>query len=246
MRNLLFNICYKGTSYHGYQVQKNAHTVACELQNAIESVLNKREDIVGCSRTDTGVHANSYYFNMKTKSNISTQKLVYAMNSLLPDDIAVISCKEVDVDFHARYSCVGKEYIYKILNTEIKNPFMEKLALHWRYEIDIDRLNKAARYLVGTHDFKAFCCKSDIEDTVRTIDYCYFSREGDYVIFRIRGDGFLYKMVRTAVGTILGVSAGRFEPEDIKYILDSKDRSKAGKTAEAHGLYLNNVFYTTS
>ena len=243
MRNLLFNISYKGTAYHGYQVQKNAHTVACELQNAIERVLTRREDIVGCSRTDTGVHANSYYFNMKTESNIGEDKLAYALNSILPEDIAVLSCKSVDMDFHARYSCVKKEYIYKILNTRIKNPFLEDLALHWRYDMDIDKLNRAASYFVGTYDFRAFCSKSDVEDTVRTIEHCGFHREGDMVIFTVRRNGFLYKMVRTMVGTLLSVSSGRFAPEDIEKIIESKDRSLAGMTAPAHGLYLNCVFY---
>lgn len=246
MKNLLFNIRYRGTAYHGYQVQSNAHTVACELQNAIERIITRREDIVGCSRTDSGVHANSYYFNMKTESEINSDKLVYALNSVLPGDIAVLSCKEVSMDFHARYSCVGKEYIYKILNTKVKNPFYEDLALHWRYEMDLDRLDRASSYFVGTHDFKAFCSKTDVESTVRTIESCGFHREGDMVIFTVRGDGFLYKMVRTMVGTLLGVSAGRFEPEDIKEILAGKDRLRAGKTAEAHGLYLNRVFYRES
>lgn len=243
MRNLLFNISYKGTRYHGYQVQENAHTVACEIQNAIERILNKREGIVGCSRTDTGVHANEYYFNMKTESKISVDKLKYALNSLLPSDIAINSCREVPIDFHARYLAVGKEYIYKIINTPVKNPFMEDTALHWKYEMDLDRLNNAAAYFVGTHDFKSFCSKSDVEDTVRQIYYARFHREGDMVIFTIRGNGFLYKMVRTVVGTLLGVSAGRFEPEDIKRIIDGKNRELAGKTAQPHGLYLNRVFY---
>lgn len=244
MRNLLFNISYNGTNYHGYQVQENALTVSEVLQDAIEIVLKIREPITGCSRTDTGVHANNYYFNMKTNAAIPPEKLVIALNNHLPSDIAVHSCLEVPMKFHARYHCVSKEYLYQIWNAPVKNPFLQEMAYHYKYPIDEHLLNRAAKYFIGTYDFKAFCAKGGKEmETVRTIYDFSVYREGNMVYFKVSGNGFLYNMVRIMIGTLLKVQEGKLSPEAILEIIASKNRRMAGATARPEGLYLNQVFY---
>ena len=157
MRKLLFEIAYRGTAYHGYQVQKNARSVAETLQDAVEAVFKKREGIVGCSRTDTGVHANQYFFHMETESGIPEKAAVIAMNNSLPSDIAVLSCREVPADFHARYSVRYKEYLYKIWDAPVRNPFLDGLAYHNRRRLDEELLHRCAQEFLGEHDFIGFC-----------------------------------------------------------------------------------------
>ena len=244
MRNLLFEIAYRGTNYCGYQVQRNGVSVAEVLQNAIENVVQKREPIVGCSRTDSGVHANQYFFHMLTECKIPCERMVLALNRHLPRDVAVLSCREVPLDFHARYRCIGKEYIYKIWHSPYKNPFEEDLSFHYPYKIDYDKLHAAAQEFVGTHDFRAFCSSgADAESTVRTITAASVEKSGNHLIFTVRGDGFLYNMVRIMVGTLLMVNYGMKPDDSVTKIIESGDRSRAGHTAPAHGLYLNRVFY---
>ncbi|MEG2430002.1 MAG: tRNA pseudouridine(38-40) synthase TruA, partial [Oscillospiraceae bacterium] len=182
IRNLLVEIQFNGAMYHGYQVQKNALSITEVVQDTIEDLLHVREAIVGCSRTDSGVHANSYFFNMKTALKIPIKKFVSIMNNALPNDICVLSCCEVPQDFHARYDCVGKEYIYKIYNSERKNPFEARLSLHYKPHIDENLLNESAQQLVGTHDFTSFCSlgvKPGISMT-KTVEYIKVYRENDF------------------------------------------------------------------
>lgn len=242
IRRLLFTIKYDGTGYHGWQVQSNAVTVQEVFQNAVEKVFNKRLDVKGCSRTDSGVHANMYCVSLDCESDISCENAVLALNTYLPSDIAVISCSEVSDDFHPRYNCKSKQYVYKIYNGKIRNPFCRNYAYYYRYNIDADLLNSAAQSFVGTYDYAAFCSvKSDVEDTVRTVYSASVKREGDYVIFTVEADGFLYNMVRIMVGTLLFVNEGKID--SIKEVIKSKDRKRAGKTAPPQGLYLNKVSY---
>jgi len=245
MRNLLVEMCYNGAKYHGYQVQANAITITEVVQDAIELILKKREDIVGCSRTDSKVHANSYFFNMKTDSNIPTDRFITVLNNALPDDIVILSCKEVDIEFHARYQCLGKEYIYKIWNNQQKNPFASDLALHHKTYIDVDLLNEVAQTFVGTHDFTSFCSKGFKKGSsmVKTVDYLNVYRQGDFVYIKIKANAFLYNMVRIIVGTLLYVNDGKIRPKDIEKIIQNKDRTTAGKTAPPQGLYLNTIYY---
>ena len=244
MKNYLITIAYDGADYHGWQVQPNGITVQQAVQDAIEKILGKRENIVGCSRTDAGVHANEFCFNMRTEKELNPFRFIGAMNAVLPDDIAVKNCAEVPLEFHARYDCKGKEYIYKIWNSPQRNPFCEGRYLHYKREIDTDLLNEQAKYFCGTHDFSAFCAsKSTVEDTVRTVEYFNVERNEEEVIFRVKADGFLYNMVRISVGTLLEISEGRIEKDALPDIINSLDRTKAGRTAPAHGLYLNKVFY---
>ncbi len=243
-RNLLLTIRYQGTAYHGFQVQKNAVTVAQTFQDALESVLGKREDIKGCSRTDSGVHANMFCVNVKTDSKIPCDALVRALNVKLPCDIAVQQCREVRQDFHARYDCKGKRYLYQINNSPIKDPFAYRLVYDYRYPIDVEMCNRQCKDFIGTHDFSAFCAaNSSVEDHVRTITDCGMVRNKERVTFFVEGDGFLYNMVRIMVGTVLEIAAGIKAPGCIPAIIQGKDRAAAGATAPAWGLYLDEVFY---
>lgn len=244
MRNLLITIQYDGSNYHGWQVQKNALTVQEAFQNAVEKVFLKRLDVKGCSRTDTGVHANMYCLTLETDMNITDEGVIMALNTHLPDDIAVVDCREVDADFHPRYSCKSKEYVYKLYNGKRPNPFYSKYAFYYRPPIDADYLNREAQAFVGTYDYSGFCsAKTDVEDTVRTVKAFSVWREGDFVYFKVEADGFLYNMVRIMVGTLLFVSEGKIKSGELKNIILSKDRTKAGKTARPYGLYLNKVNY---
>lgn len=244
MRNLLMTIQYDGSAYHGWQVQSNALTVQEVFQNAVEKVFRSRLDIKGCSRTDSGVHANMYCVSLKTDMNIDCLGALRAMNTALPPDIAVIDCREVPSDFHPRYSCKSKEYVYKIYNGSIRNPFLQKYAFHYRYALDAELMDREAQAFLGKHDFSGFCsARSDIEDTVRFVKNVSVKREGDMVLFTVEADGFLYNMVRIMVGTLLFVNEGKIKPGELKDVIDSKDRSRAGKTAPPQGLYLNRVNY---
>ena len=244
MRRLLITIKYDGTAYHGWQVQSNALSVQEEFQNAVEKVFGSRFDVKGCSRTDSGVHANMYCLTLDTDMNITDEGVVMALNTKLPKDIAAVDCKEVDADFHPRYDCKTKEYIYRVYNGKTRDPFLENYAYHYRYPIDEKYLDSEAKHFLGTHDFSGFCSvNSDVEDTHRTITNAEVTRDGDIVTFRFEGDGFLYNMVRIMVGTLLFISEGKIKSGELSDIISSTDRTRAGKTAPAKGLYLNKVNY---
>lgn len=243
-RNLKVKIGYCGTAYHGFQRQDNAITVQNVLEDRLSRLTASEVKINGCSRTDTGVHANEFYFSFHTESAIACESIVKGMNSLLPMDICVFECVEADNDFHARYSCKGKEYVYKILNRPIRDPFLEGRAYHYPYAMDIDKMNSAAQFIKGTHDYSAFCGAAGAkENSVRTVYDCIVSKEKDIVTVTVSGDGFLYNMVRIIAGTLIYVSEGRFAPEYVADIIESKNRKNAGITAKPCGLYLNRVFY---
>lgn len=244
MRNLKVMTAYRGTKYHGFQRQINALTVQEVLERAVSKVLNEQAAIIGCSRTDTGVHAREFCFNVKTESKISNIGFCRGVNGELPEDISILSCEDVSLDFHARFDCKGKEYIYKIHCSESKDPFGSDLAFHYRRKFDIEAAKKAAAHLVGTHDFASFCADcTSVSTTVRTIYSIEIENSGTSVIILVKGDGFLYNMIRIIAGTLIDVSEGRFSPDDMPKILAARDRLKAGRTAMAHGLYLNKVFY---
>ncbi len=244
MRRLLFKIQYDGTAYHGWQVQQNAVTVQEVFQNAVEKVFGERLDVKGCSRTDSGVHANEYYVSLDTDMDIAEKNAVLALNTYLPDDISVIACREVSLDFHPRYSCKYKQYVYKIYNGEIRNPFLKSYALHYKWRLDEELLNREAQAFVGSHDFSGFSSvKCDVEDTVRCVKAARVYRENDMVYFEVEADGFLYNMVRIMVGTLLFINEGKIKAGELPEIIESLDRTRAGKTAPPHGLYLNKVVY---
>ena len=244
MRNLLLTLAFEGTNYHGWQVQKNAITVQQVLQDALENIIGTRPDVTGCSRTDAGVHANMYCCTARTKSPIGCNKLILALNSVLPKDIAVSDCKEMAEDFHPRYSTLKKEYIYQIWNSPIRTPFFEGKVLHYKYPIDIQLLNMQAKDFLGEHDFLAFCASgSSITDTVRTILECSVKKQDNLITITISANGFLYNMVRIMVGTLLDISKGKIILGSIPEIIASRNRKMAGITVPACGLFLNRVVY---
>ncbi len=245
LRNLLITISYDGKYFHGWQIQQNAFTVQEAFQIALSKIIGQDFDLKGCSRTDSGVHANMYSLSVKTTHPIPAQRLKAALNRWLPLSVAVNDCVEVDNDFHARYSCKSKEYIYKIWNTEVRNPFLDGYALHYRYKLDEELLNIAAQAFVGRHDFTSFCTQDNREpgDMTRTVKSFSVTRDGDMVVMKVEADGFLYNMVRIMVGTLLRIQQGKIKPYEIPEIIKKKDRAYAGPTAQACGLYLNKVNY---
>ena len=244
-QNFLFVLRFLGTNYHGWQIQKNSLTIQEVFQNAIFKIIKHKTDIKGCSRTDSGVHANCYCVNANIDIKIDEINLLLALNNLLPPDIRITKCIKVDKNFHARYSCLYKEYIYKIYNNKIMDPFMFGRSLHFWYNLDLDLMNDLASCLIGYKDFSSFCSldNRDRSNMFRNVVNFNITKTNDIVEFKIKSDGFLYNMVRIMVGTILEGNYKKMNKKNIQYILNSKNRSLAGKTVPAHGLYLNKVFY---
>lgn len=245
LRNLLITISYDGKHFHGWQIQQNTLTVQEVFQTAVQKIIGTDFDIKGCSRTDSGVHANMYCISLKTSHPIEAVRLKSALNRWLPMSVAVLDCREAPDSFHARYSCKSKEYIYKIWNSEVRNPFLDGYALHYRYKIDENMLNEAAQAYVGCHDFTSFCTPDNREkgDLHRNVKAFSVVRDGDMVVMRVEADGFLYNMVRIMVGTLLKIQQGKIPADGIPEIIEKKDRKFAGPTAQPCGLYLNKVNY---
>lgn len=244
MRNLLLTLRYDGTAYHGWQIQPNGDTVQQRLCDAFRSLSGKNENIIGCSRTDAGVHANMFCCNVRTDCSVSAEKIPDALNFYLPPDISVYDCREVDFGFHARYDCKGKEYVYLIYNGRYRNPFYENKALFYPFPLDEKTMDEEAKSFIGRHDFSAFCSAgSEVQSKVREIFDCTVSRKGDIIEFKVSGDGFLYNMVRIIVGTLLDIQRGKIDRGQIPSMLSSGIRETAGATAAPEGLYLNKVFY---
>ena len=250
---ILLQISFLGTRYAGYQVQKGHATVQGALCEAAEKVFGVKCDITGCSRTDSGVHANAFYATVSEhgkcglETTIPTEKIPLAFVSALPEDISVISAERVGDSFHARYDVKYKEYIYQIYNRPIPNPFYADRSLHYPRAIDekaLSRMREGAKKFVGTYDFSSYMASgSDIKDTVRTVFDADVTREGDFIIFKVSANGFLYNMVRIMAGTLRDVSIGKISALSVKEIILSKDRRKAGITAPPDGLYLTKVVY---
>lgn len=250
---LFIKISYRGTNYAGYQVQNNASTIQGELNKATFSLFGFECDIVGCSRTDSGVHANEFCATISKKgsdaieTNIQKEKLVLALCAHLPEDISVKDVSWVNNDFHPRYDVEYKEYIYRIWNRPERNPFLPDMCYHYPHIISEEtllKMNAAAQMFCGTHDFASYMSKgSNLVDTVRTVKYACVTRNGDFVEFKVAADGFLYNMVRIMTGTLLAVAEDKIQPQDIDIITKSKNRNLAGITAPASGLFLNKVVY---
>lgn len=237
---------YNGARYHGYQIQNNAESIQQTVENAIKTLIGEAITINGCSRTDTGVHAKAFVFNFKTENNIPCSGFIKGMNALLPTDIAILSCEEVDDSFHARFDSKGKEYLYRINGAEVRDVFAENLAMHYPYKLNYEKMRSAAKLLCGTHDFAAFCkaeAKEHLATTVRTVYSVDIIENNGYTEIYVSGDGFLHNMVRIIVGTLIYISEGKRTEQDIKNALETGDRELAGKTVAPCGLYLNKVFY---
>lgn len=247
MRNLKVMMAFRGTRYHGFQRQNNAITVQQVVEEALSRLLNEPVSIQGCSRTDTGVHAKQFCFSMQTEKPIPHRNFIRGACGYLPEDISILSVEDVPASFHARYSCLGKEYMYRIHNSESKNPFTTDLELLYRRKLDVSLLQEAATHFVGTHDFASLCANcTETQNTIRTIYSITIEKQGDTVILLVKGNGFLYNMVRILVGTLLSVNEGRIAVSELDALLESRNRRLAGITAQAHGLSLNRVFYEDS
>ena len=244
---------YLGTNYCGYQVQPNAPSIQGELNKAARTLFGYDCDIVGCSRTDSGVHANEFCATVAQKgcedliTSLPPERVPLAFSAHLPPDISVFDAKWVASEFHPRYDVVEKEYIYRIYNAPVRDPFWEGRAYHLPRILDdaaLQKMNRAAAYLVGKHDFAAYMAQgSTVATTVRTVTVASVERDGDIVVFRVSADGFLYNMVRILTGTLIDVGLGKIAPEEVPEITASRDRSRAGMTVPACGLYLNRVTY---
>lgn len=245
MKNYKVTMAFNGSNYHGFQRQSNALAVQEVVEKAASRLLDEKVTVFGCSRTDAKVHAKQFVFNFHTESSITEKGIVMGMNSLLPDDIAVLSCEQADDSFHARYDCKGKTYEYIVHNSSVKNPFLTDLVYRYRCGMDTELMNASAQAFVGTHDFKSFCCAAcGKEVTVRTVDSFSVERQkDDLVVFRVRADGFLYNMVRIMVGTLIFINEGKIPPDAVPKILEACDRKRAGKTVPPQGLYLTQVYY---
>ncbi len=245
MARKLLTIKYDGTEYCGWQVQPNGVSVQSTVQVAlIKLTRDSAVTVTGCSRTDAGVHAEMFCLHFDYCGNIPDERFPLALNPLLPPDVKAVELRTVPDSFHARYSCRGKTYIYKISNSKIFDPFKYKYYLSVSKHIDEKLLSEAAACFKGEHDFKGFCSAgSSVADTVRTVYDCGVERVGDDVYISITADGFLYNMVRIIVGTLLDVADGRINVSELPDIIASCDRTRAGNTAKAHGLFLQKVYY---
>ncbi len=243
-RNIALRLSYTGTAYHGWQVQKNAVTVAEVLEKALASVVGHPVRVTGAGRTDAGVHAQVYVANFRTTSGIPAQRLPLAVNTRLPDDISVCKATVVSDGFNAIGSCRKKEYTYKIYNSRIRDPFYVNRVWFYPRLLDETIMAAAARQLVGTHDFAAVKnVGTETRTTVRTVHYFEIERHGDVIDCRVCADGFLYNMVRSMVGTCIYAAEGKLNPAEIPEILASRNRTLAGPTAPPDGLYMTNLWY---
>lgn len=239
---------YLGTDFHGFQVQPEKRTVQGVLCEALTKAFGVPTSVTGCSRTDAGVHANEFCLTLENEGGtIPADKLPMAVSRFLPNDLSLYYSKECPEGFHPRYDVVFKEYLYRIKNSKVKDPFDFGRVWFVPREITDEGVNKmreAAEYLIGKNDYSAFMSEgSDSEDAVRSVYSLTVNKFGDEIEIRISADGFLYNMVRIIVGTLVEVGHGRFTTKDVAKILKSKDRKKAGMTAPSEGLYLNKVSY---
>lgn len=244
MKRVMLVVAYDGTNYCGWQVQPNAITVEGVINQKLSELLKEEIKVIGASRTDSGVHALGNVAVFDTEARIPGEKVSYALNQRLPDDIRIQKSMEVPLDFHPRYCKCWKEYEYRIFNGEFANP-MERLYSYFVYKkLDIEAMRKAATYLVGEHDFKSFCSTAtQTETTVRTVYGIDVDKQDKIITIKVRGNGFLYNMVRIIVGTLVQVGLGFYEAERVKTMLEAVDRTVAGPTAPACGLRLNEIFY---
>lgn len=244
MKRIKLIVAYDGTNYCGWQLQKNGITIEEVLNKTLSDFFHQEIRVIGASRTDSGVHALGNVAVFDADVTMPPEKIAYAINNLLPDDIRIQRSEEVASDFHPRYCDTRKTYEYKIYNAQFPDP-MVRLYSHFVYfHLDEEKMQQGASYLVGEHDFKSFCTpKEDVENTVRTIYYIKVIREGNMVRILVNGNGFLYNMVRIIVGSLLKVGMGMIEPSEIGNILEARDRTRAGHKAAACGLTLMNIEY---
>ena len=238
----LCEISYDGYLFYGFQRQKDKRTVCSLVEEVLRKVLNENILIVGASRTDRGVHANSFYFHFDSDKVLDTEKLKTSLNKLISNDIYFKNITIVNEDFHARYSVKSKEYVY-VINMGEYNPTRRNYELEYNKKINIKLLKKASKYLVGEHDFKSFTSDSMGKNTVRRVNYIKFKKNKELLIISIEANGFLKYMIRNIIGLFLEINENKKTPIMTKEILESKDRTKLGIKAPSSGLYLNKIKY---
>ncbi|MCQ2406506.1 MAG: tRNA pseudouridine(38-40) synthase TruA [Oscillospiraceae bacterium] len=244
MRNIALKLRYEGTAYHGWQVQKTEITVCETVQRALSEVCGHEVKVTGCGRTDAGVHALNYCANFRTDCRIPADRIPYAVNTRLPKDIAVLEAMDAPDDFNSIGSCIKKEYIYKIHNSDIRDPFLQNRVCFYPSHLDMDMMKRAGRAFEGTHDFAAVrSLGTETKTTVRTVYHCIAEKTDDIITVSVCADGFLYNMARAIVGTMVYASYGKLLPEDIPGLLEKGDRRLTGPTMPPQGLYLNRVWY---
>jgi tRNA pseudouridine38-40 synthase len=244
MRNIALRLMYDGTNYHGWQEQKKDVTVAATVQNALTKICGHPVKLVGCGRTDAGVHAARYCANFKTDSKIPAERLPLALTALLPPDIAAVQAIDADSEFNAILSCIKKEYTYRIYNTRMRDPFYSNRAYFYPVRLNLDAMAEAASCFIGTHDFSAVrSVGTQTKTTVRTVHWYEVEQNGAIIDLRVCADGFLYNMARAMAGTLLYVSEGKIAAKDIPGLLLTQDRRLFGPTVPPCGLYLTRIWY---
>lgn len=244
MKRVKLVVAYDGTNYKGWQVQPNGITIEAVLNQKLSELLNEDIVVTGASRTDSGVHSLGNVAIFDTNTRMPADKISFALNQRLPEDIVVQGSCEVEADWHPRYQTSRKTYEYRILNRTFRMPTRRLDTYFYHHPLDVAKMREAAAYLVGEHDFKSFCAiGAQVKTTVRTIYACEVEKKEDIITLRITGNGFLYNMVRIIAGTLIRVGGGEMKPEQIPEILAAKDRSAAGPTAPAHGLTMIGLEY---
>lgn len=244
MKRVKLTVAYDGTNYCGWQVQPNGISVQEVLNRELSQLLKEEIHTIGASRTDAGVHALGNVAVFDTENRMPADRISLALNTRLPQDIRIQESREVPAEFHPRFCETRKTYEYRILNRKFPDPTRRLYSYFYYYPLDVDLMRKAAQYLIGEHDFKSFCtAKPETENTVRRIEALDIDRADDLITIRIRGNGFLYNMVRIIAGTLIRVGGSFFEPEHVREILEARDRSMAGETARPEGLTLVKIEY---
>ena len=237
-------MAYDGTNYHGWQRQKNGITVQEVLEGILSEMFGKETVVTGCSRTDAGVHARIYVCSFSGDTTIPTDKIPFVLNTKLPEDIRVYKCEEAPENFSARFHTVNKAYEYKIVNRAFNDPLLRNFVWHYPVQLDVEKMKKAAEIIKGKHDFASFCAAvSVVKSTVRNLTELTVKKDGDIITVRAAADGFLYNMVRIIVGTLVYVGNGKLSENDIKELIEKKDRREMGITAPPQGLSLVEVNY---
>lgn len=236
-------IAYDGTDFLGYQVQASGRTVQGSFETALTQILKTPQRIIGAGRTDTGVHATGQVISMKIAWRHSQKDLHKALNTNLPDDIIVKELTTIYPSFHPRFNALERQYVYTILNQPLPNVLSRRYAMHVAKPLNIENMQQASRFLIGKHNFSSFGKPPQGNNAVRQLNQITWEQKGPEIKITISANAFLYRMVRNIVGTLLNVGLGKIETNDVKYILQAKDRAKAGPPALACGLCLTNVFY---